>query len=282
MSSERSFSNGTARTSTAFAKDREGAMMQPKRYVAVCFLALTLLPIGACTRNNAAGVPEGAEVQFNTADGFRIHGTMFSPEGERPPGLILVHMLGSDRSSWRNFARKAQQAGFMCLAYDMRGHGESTLQDGQPKSFAAFTDADWAAATADIEAAKKALVEQGADPANLAIIGASIGANLALVYAQGDRDIQTVVMLSPGLDYKSIRTESVMKAYPGRPVLLMASESDTYSAKSCAVLKEAAQGYSELRGYGGTAHGTDLLVPEQAATGQILMWLGEIMQSGQL
>ena len=265
--------------STAFVNDRNRAGVQPNCRVAVCILALALLQIGACTRDTA---PVVADVQFDTADGFRIHGTVYPIESDRPPGLILVHMLGSDRSRWQDFARRAQRAGFMCLAYDMRGHGQSSVQNGQSRPFARFADSDWAAATGDIEAAKKALVAQGADPANLAVVGASIGANLALVYAQRDRDIQAVVLLSPGLEYKSIRTEPVMKAYPGRPVLLMASEEDTYSAKSCAVLKEAARGYSELRGYAGSAHGTDLLVSEQGAAEQILMWLGEILQSDPL
>jgi len=266
----------------AFVNDRNRAGVHLNHRVAVCVLMLAILPMSACTRDKVSGTPDVAEMQFDTADGLRLFGTVYPVVSEQPPGLILVHMLGSDRSRWESFARKAQRAGFMCLAYDMRGHGDSSVQDGQSKPFARFSDSDWAAATGDIEAAKKALLSRGADPANLAIVGASLGANLALVYAQGDRDIQTVIMLSPGLDYKSIRTEPVMKKYPGRPVLLMASEEDTYSARSCAVLKEAAQGYSELRGYAGSAHGTDLLVTEQGATEQILMWLDEILGSALL
>ena len=265
--------------STASTNDRNRTPLKPNSRFAAIALVLVLLPIGACTRSGTRGAPDTLSVQVDTVDGFRIHGTIYPSNSVKPPGLVLVHMLGSDRSQWQDFARKAQLAGFICLAYDMRGHGESTLQDGQSKPFAHFSDPQWAAATADIKAAKQALVAHGADPANLAVIGASLGANLALLYAHDDRNIQTVIMLSPGLDYKSIRTKPLMKDYPGRPVLLMAAEGDTYSAKSCAILKEAAQGYSELRGYAGSAHGTDLLISDQGVTEQILMWLDEILQS---
>lgn len=264
--------------STASANDRRRTTSKPHRCITAVVLVLTLLSVGACTRNGSRGAPDTLNVQVDTTDGFRIHGTVYPASTVKPPGLILVHMFGSDRTRWQDFARKAQQAGFVSLAYDMRGHGESTVQEGQSKPFAQFADLAWAAATLDIRAAKQALVSQGADPENIAVIGASLGANLALLYAHGDRNIQTVIMLSPGLDYKSIRTEPLMRDYPGRPVLLMASEGDSYSAKSCAVLKQAAQGYSELRGYTGSAHGTDLLFSGQGATEQILMWLNEILK----
>jgi dienelactone hydrolase len=264
--------------SNAATNDRYRTPLQPNVRIAILILVLAPLLIVACTRSGKQGAPATVSVQVDTADGFRIHGTVYPSNHVKPPGLVLVHMLGSDRLEWQGFARKAQQAGFICVAYDMRGHGESTVQEGQSRPFPQISDSEWAAATADIKAAKQALVAQGADPSNLAVIGASLGANLALLYAHDDRDIQTVIMLSPGLDYKSIRTEPLIEDYPGRPVLLIASEGDTYSAKSCAVLKEAAPGYSELRGYTGSAHGTDLLITGQGVAEQILMWLEEILQ----
>ena len=41
----------------------------------------------------------------------------------------------------------------------------------------------------------------------------SMGASLALAYAASDADIQGVVMLSPGLDYKGLDTVALVQAF---------------------------------------------------------------------
>jgi len=210
---------------------------------------------------------------FSTADGFDLAGTIRGASLENAPGLILVHMLGTDRHRWAHFAALADQAGYMSLAYDIRGHGDSRNRGGDAVDFRSFDQKDWALAVGDIEAAKEALLAAGADPENIAIVGASIGANLALIYAKDDPQIQAVVMLSPGETYHGLEIVSVMEQFRRRPVLIISAEGDTYSASSSAKLKEAAPGFSELRMFAGSAHGTDLLDARDDVSGQILFWL---------
>lgn len=217
-------------------------------------------------------------VVFSTADGFNLTGTIRGASSENAPGLILVHMLGTDRHRWAHFAALADQAGYMSLAYDIRGHGDSQNRGGDTVSFRSFNEKDWAAAVADIAAAKKTLLEAGADPDNIAIVGASIGANMALTYAKDDPQIQAVVLLSPGEAYRGLEIVSVIEHFRTRPVLIVTAEGDTYSASSSAKLKEAAPGFSELRMLPGSAHGTDLLDAHPDAPGQILSWLGSIFE----
>jgi len=85
-------------------------------------------------------------------------------------------------------------------------------------------------------------------------------------------------MLSPGLTYKNLAIEKAMTELSDRPVLIMAAEGDSYAASSSATLKAAAPGYSELRTYKGTAHGTDLLSAHRTVIPQILQWLEPIVR----
>ncbi|MDK1021021.1 MAG: alpha/beta fold hydrolase [Candidatus Hydrogenedentes bacterium] len=243
----------------------------------LCF-ALTVLAVGGCSPRDSDENRAGDRVEFSTADGFRLVGKIHRASGERPPGLILVHMLGTDRGRWAHFMELAGQAGYTSLAYDMRGHGESRQRNGVTVSFRSFNEKDWVAALADIAAAKETLLNAGVDPQNIAIVGASLGANLALRFAKDDPQIQAVVLLSPGETYRGIEVVSVMEHFRRRPVLILATEGDTYSAASGAKLQEVAPGFSELRMHPGSAHGTDLLDAHPDATGQILFWLQAIFE----
>lgn len=247
-------------------------------YTLILCFAAAILAAGGCSPRDSEKYRGEDRVEFSTVDGFRLVGTIHRASGERPPGLILVHMLGTDRGRWAHFMGLAAQAGYTSLAYDMRGHGESRERNGDTVSFRSFNVKDWEAALADIAAAKETLLNAGVDPENIAIVGASIGANLALTFAEGDPQIQAVVLVSPGETYRGIEIVSVMEHFRERPVLLLATEGDTYSAASSAKLMETAHGFSELRMHPGSAHGTDLLDAHPDAAGQILFWLQAIFE----
>lgn len=247
-------------------------------YTPYLCLALTILAAHGCSQRSSDEDHTGERVEFSTADGFKLVGKLRRASGERPPGLILIHTLGTDKSRWAHFMQRARQAGYTSLAYDIRGHGESRQQNGETVSFRSFNENDWKAALSDIAAAKETLLSAGVDPENIAIVGASIGANLALTFAKGDPQIQAVVLVSPGETYRGVEILSVMEHFHKRPVLILATEGDTYSAASGTRLQELAPGFSELRMHPGSAHGTDLLDAHPGAAGQILFWLQAIFE----
>lgn len=217
------------------------------------------------------------DIAFATSDGYTIAGTLYTVPKPKPAGLILVPMLGTTRDRWRPFAAKAQAQGFESLAIDMRGHGDSKQQNGASTSYKSFTTEQWLGVVNDIAAAKQALLDAGADADNIAIVGASIGANLALRYGETDPSIQAMVLISPGKDYHGVTTEQSIAAVGKRPVLLLTSSGDSYSAETCTALKPLAVGHCELHEYPGAAHGTDLLDTNENAPGQVLMWLNAII-----
>lgn len=247
-------------------------------FIAACALSVGSAFVLGCSNSAVRDRGGFEEIAFTTSDGFELVGDLRHVAAENPQGLILVHMLGSDRTAWVHFMERAARAGYLTLAYDIRGHGDSTTHAGEKVSFRAFGKAEWRAALADIAAAKNALLAAGADPGNIALVGASIGANLSLIYAANDPQIQAVVMLSPGQTFHGLETGPSMQRFRERPTLIVATEGDTYSASSSAALKAMAPGFCELRMYAGSAHGTDILAADRNSEGQIFQWLEGILR----
>ena len=218
------------------------------------------------------------DLVLKSSDGVSLGATVYPVKEPNPPGLVLVHMLGADRRTWGPFAERAQRSGYMCVAVDLRGHGDSRIIGGQRVSYKDFAAQDWLATLKDIEAARRALIERGVNPKNVALVGASIGANLVLNYAVDQNDVPAIVLVSPGLDYKGVKTDTQIAAYGKRPCLLVTSEGDSYAASSCATLKKAASGLCELREYTGSAHGTNIFDASQTAIDEVLLWLKPILK----
>ena len=243
---------------------------------------LCLVTLGCGVREDARVSTSPQDVSLLTQDGVRLAATLYLPAREGAPGLILVHDRLGSREHFAAFATKAKRDGYMSIAVDLRGHGGSATPNDTQRNPRSFTREDWMKCLADIDAAKRALVERGADPDNLAVAGAGLGANLALEYASRNEDIPAVVLLSPGLSYEGIETKEPLTRYGKRPVLLMTSVGDTYAATSCGTMHAAATGQCELHEYEGAAHGVDLLEAVEVCPGQILLWLRDIIGHGRI
>lgn len=190
----------------------------------------------------------------------------FYPPADSPgPGVLLLHMWRGQKEDWAPFATRLQEAGYAVLVLDLRGHGESG-GSAEPVEPQLWID--------DVVQAWQVLAEQPeVDGQRTAIIGASIGANLALRAAAELEQVQAVALLSPGLEYHGVTTEDGMAAYGERPVLIAAAEGDTYAADSAHELVERAQGSPVLTLYPGSAHGTDLFATQPDLAHLLLGWL---------
>jgi alpha-beta hydrolase superfamily lysophospholipase len=108
----------------------------------------------------------GQKVSFLTDDGVLIVGTYYPPAASNKKtttdAIILLHMLGRDRSDWNSFASTLSNGtnGFAALSIDLRGHGESVNQHGKAISFQSFTPDDFNKMMLDVKAAKHFLVTQ--------------------------------------------------------------------------------------------------------------------------
>ena len=226
--------------------------------LAIQLLFLLRLPQPAI----AASVPKGAQVvSLTTSDRHTISGWYFKPQNDQAPALILLHMRGSDKSSFTELAPKLHAEGYAVLAIDLRGHGDSTFPDGRNPGFKALQDSDYIAMLNDVSAAHAFLTGLAeVDGDRVGIIGASIGANLAIIYAAGDKRVRTVVALSAGLDYKGLIPGGYLQEFGTRPLYLLCSRDDEYAWKSSVELNKQAKLADpvSLRVFPGKAHGTDL------------------------
>lgn len=214
---------------------------------------------------------------LKTSDGVLLPARIYRPIQTHPPGLILVHRKGGIAAHWEPLAVRAQQSGYIVVAFDMRGHGGSRDSAGQPMNFKRFTTGDWSNVQLDIQAALKALVDAGADPENLFIAGEALGASLALDFAVRNPAIQGAILVSPGLDYEGIAAEPLLEQLARRPTLLVWSESDGYAASSGSTIKAIAPGHIEAHTYPGTAHGADIFATSPQSTGQVVVWLNQML-----
>lgn len=73
---------------------------------------------------------------FVKANGIDVH---YRESGKGPKTVIFVHAIGTSLRIWDDVIARAS-ADWRCIAYDLRGHGRSTVTDG-PYSMAMF-DAD--------------------------------------------------------------------------------------------------------------------------------------------
>ena len=200
------------------------------------------------------------DIQLETDDEKKIVGTFYEGGSE---GIILLHMMDRTRNDWRDFALKLQNLNYSVIAVDFRGHGES---EGSWKD---FSEEDFQAMDLDVEAAFRYLEQNNIT--NITIIGASIGANIALRYAV-EHGIGKVVLLSPGLDFQGIDTEEPAKVFEGK-ILIAASKEDKYSFDSSREIYSLIKSNQKsLKIYENAGHGTKMLDNTDLST-VILDWL---------
>ena len=256
-----------------------------KKYSLFCALIISLLLISCNPQysktngKNAGPLPReepSKEVQavkednikdigLKTDDNVRIKATFYKGSKDMP-SIILLHMLHRNRHDWDKFAEMLQNNGYNTISIDSRDHGESDLK------WNSFSEKDFNNMVLDAKAAKDFLINDGIGD-KIAIIGASIGANTALNFAAQDDSIKTIILLSPGLDYRGVKTEESILKFKD-PVLIIVSDGDSYAAESSRKLNSLSKN-STLKIYNGSEHGTSM-IGKTDIDKVMVEWLGKI------
>jgi len=211
----------------------------------IVFCALLLLsPAFAAVKK---GYHLGTPVSFKTSDGMIIAGLYNPAASQGMKTFILLHGLGSNQDEWQKFAGELVAQGYGFLSYDARGHGKSTLTiDGKQVSYQNFgapgPKSQWTRMITDLGDSVMFLVnEKKVRTKNIGIIGASVGANVALIYSATNEAIPVVVLLSPGINYAGFGTMDAIQWFHKRPIAIAASEADTYAYQSSQLLIQQIQ-----------------------------------------
>jgi dienelactone hydrolase len=223
-------------------------------------------------------------IHLRTTDNVGITGTWYPVRQNPAPAVLLVHSVERDRNVWASFAATLQKSGVAALAIDLRGYGESTRKQTPAGPVTldvhSFTAGDYRDMLLDVEAAVDWMQAQPEiDGKRIALIGESFGANIALRYAAINEDIAVVVVLSPGITYRSVRTDDIISQVSRAPLRIFVSEYDPFAFESSKRLVEIRKEAgittttNELTICTGNLHGTDMLLGVKNLPQIIVNWL---------
>jgi dienelactone hydrolase len=190
-----------------------------------------------------------------------LQGTYYSAPLRPAPGVLLLHQAGGSRADWDALAGQLQDAGYVVLTVDLRGHGATP------------GPVDWTRTPDDAQAALRQLLQfASVIPDQVIIGGAGVGANLALNLCADYPGCAGTVLLSPGLDYHGITTSGALARLGARPLLILASENDNNNPADSIEINQLASGSSNLTIYP-AGHGTAILDTAPDAGDAIVEWL---------
>ena len=206
----------------------------------------------------------GRAVSLTSTDGIILTAELYEASSRPAPGVVLVHMLSRTKADWEALANSLQDAGLTALAIDLRGHGGSA---GSAQSLPEMER--------DVRAAVLWLsTRQGVRPGAIGLVGASLGANLALRAAVDLPAVKALALLSPSLDYRGLRADAgLLKKLGARPIWMAASTEDPLALRTLREFAAEPSGPREQRLAQGLAHGMALLSVDPEMGRVLVDWL---------
>jgi pyridoxine 5-phosphate synthase len=236
-----------------------------KEYIAA--LAMVLLAVCvAAPSAEAAGRP----VTLPSPDGVTIAGEFYEGSSRSSPAVLLVHMLTRSRGEWGTLPDRLRDLGLTVLTIDLRGHGQSS---GSAQDLPAMSQ--------DVRAALRWLITRPNVRADaIAVIGASLGASLALLASMDVPQVRAIGLLSPSLDYRGLRTDvSLIKRLGSRSLWMASSAEDPMALRTMRDFAAEPSGPREQHVSTVAAHGTVLLERDADVARTLVDWLRRTLLS---
>src|SRR3989338_8804851 len=210
-------------------------------------------------------------VSFQTKDNVKIVGDFYDAKSDW--SILLLHILPGNRKDFYLFAEFLWQNGYNILNIDERGHGDSEAWPGEVGSWQEFTQSDYDKMIYDAEAAAEWLKNKIPNT-TIALIGGSICANIAMIFGAKHQP-KIVIALSPGFDYKGIKTEIAARNYR-QNLLIVASRDNLNAFESSERLFEISNAsHKEFIKYENAGHATRMLNAEPELKLKVLDFLSK-------
>jgi len=247
-------------------------------YLAAAFL-LALL----CCASTAFGA-EVKEFSFETRDSLYMHAWLTaSPDKAPVPLVITLHMRATDHAIFEPFiaalvkaCRERRVPQPVIVNADLRGHGKSVNVGHFSTSFETMDTTKFKQIpedVADLIAYCKKTYADKIDTNDIRLVGASIGANAAMISTTEATGVTRVAMLSPGEDYSKMKPMKAMEAFQGRK-LGWASKDDLIAEASMRYfVKHDSALVSQM--FDGSHHGTNIINNDPKAMQALIDWLLE-------
>jgi len=167
---------------------------------------LMYFPLGAVPPIASLGLSDVEAVTFDTADGLRLSGWLFTSDGaDRSATVIVFHGNAGNRAHRVPLANALRRIGLQVLLFDYRGYGGSP---GSPTERGLETDA---------RAAREFLINQrGVDSRRLIYFGESLGTGVAVRLAS-EHPPAALILRSPFTSMADVGQYH----YPWLPVRLL-------------------------------------------------------------
>jgi dipeptidyl aminopeptidase/acylaminoacyl peptidase len=149
-------------------------------------------------------------VRFYTSDGIRISALLLEPESSNGHAIIVCHGFRHNKNSAVRFVQYLIREGYTLLLVDFRNHGES---DGDITSYGYYEKND-------LHGAVDFLKNRVQIPGEIGILGASMGASIALIAASENKEVKALVLDSPFSSLKQITIDRISQiTHLPKPVL---------------------------------------------------------------
>ena len=246
-----------------------------RQYGRISAVVVVTASLGFAASGGARAQQQAISLQTDDAVEIRAVLAAPAPGGSSRPAVVFIHQGGSSKEEWLDTALFGDvvREGWVALAYDIRGHGES----GGEVDFDTFFD-DPDEAPRDLRAVLDHLLTlEQVDAERIAVVGASIGSNLACVAAgSAGFPVKTAVAISG-------KTSAVFNLAGGRDrltelrsVFHIASELEQSGRRA----EWATELYSltavprrlEIVG-DASSHGVSIFADDPALQSRILSWL---------
>lgn len=267
--------------------------MSPHARLSSALLGLVLfLPVGTGhgAPPRADHLPPHEAVRFETEDGLELHATHWrhaERAAEASPMVIALPAYGHARISYLPLVLPLSRRGISMLAVDTRGHGDSSVQNGEHLSakVVARDPEFFADLYRDVASALRHVTEDvEAPPGRTILVGANVGASAVLDHVARDPEgVAGLVLLSPGAEFLGLDALEDAAALPeDLPVLVVESEVDRANGKSAVakalgaratvVLAEPDPPVDDPE----AAHGTRLLRTAPGVADQVADWIASV------
>ena len=215
---------------------------------------------------NSAGDDTGAETAIN----------------KRYPAAILLHMWERDRYDWLKLIPELQKANYVVMAIDLRGHGKSLYRsNGKRITSDVYTNLPnmkYDAIAAYQFAGRQKIV----DPEKISVMGASIGAIVAVKFAYAtmfmkNMPINSLTLISPAENYFSVDIKEIISRCRPIPILFVLDKQDP-SPEKTNIFSSGNKLYIDFPGIkkaiisNGLGHGTKMLSRPQVIS-SIIEWV---------
>ncbi len=238
--------------------------------------ALTVEDVGPDPDDATGEAMEVTELELTATDDTMIAARSWKlpSTAEGAPGVLLVHQFQETKEQWDAYVPELVAHGWIVIAIDLRGHGASGPQTG------ALTDllSDPVQAPLDVQAGLAWLVgDGGADPTRIAVVGTSIGANLACVAsANGYGALVSVAVSARDTATASLADKALADlTFSGLFILATEDDGDGAQAATADAFFEVTTEPKQKMVLPGTAHGKNLLLDHPDAVQAIYTFLDD-------